>query len=293
MNWFQKNIDTVCEKNYFPKTVKLFLFCLYGWIIAHTLLLLPKGEMFWGPSSLIPGMTAGPDFVWSLFYLLEFEWINRFYLLFIFGQLLSAGICLYRIDWRWPRFFVLFFTLNLDNAAYLILDGGNNIIQLMLFYALLMSTKEEDSLLSNALSNVFVFVARLQVVFVYLVAGLAKATGETWQEGTALFYTLSVDDYSIPFLNHWIIKFYFLTVLGSYMTVLFQISFPWLVWFRQTRYWMLLAGTFLHLQISFIMGLLMFGFAMVVCYIIFNENRRSAKILEVLNGSGRLITTKA
>ena len=279
----------MADTNRHPRTVRFFLYGIYGWVVCNTLLLIPKHNLFWGVHSFIPALDpSSAKGVFGLFYLLNDPAWDQWYPLFLAGQMLSAVLCLWKIEWRWPRLLVLFFTYNLDNRAFLILDGGNNIIQLMLIYSLFMSPKATTSTvhtfwtsLSNAFSNMTVLLARIQVVLIYLVAGLNKVTGETWQNGTALFYTLNVDEYSFPWASALATQFYPLTILGAYLTVLFQISFPWLVWFRKSRPWMLAFGSFLHLQISFVMGLVMFGFAMITCYLIFWEYEDEKKSITV------------
>lgn len=282
-DWFTK----IGTTNYFPQTIRIFLYSLYGWVLCNALLLLPEHHILWSPQALTPAMSALIPTNWhAVFYLLSYDAINAYYVVCLCGQLIATGLCLWRITWRWPRLLALFFTYNLDNRAYLILDGGNNIIHLMLIYALLLEPSPQVvsantwlQQIRYALSNATVVVGRVQICFIYLVAGLTKVTGDTWQQGTALFYTLNVTEYMIPWVADLMTRHYYLSVVGSYATLLFQLSFPWLVWFRQTRYVVLAGGTFLHLQISFVMGLLMFGFAMMVCYTLFTPEARSAALV--------------
>ena len=115
----------------------------------------------------------------------------------------------------------------------------------------------------------------------YLISGLSKVGGELWQNGTALYYTLQVDEYTHPFAKDLVSRYPILTVLGSYTTLLYQVMFPWLVWNKRVRPWLLSIGSCIHLQISLVMGLFMFGFAIAVAYLSFSNEKFAEKVLRV------------
>jgi hypothetical protein len=116
-------------------------------------------------------------------------------------------------------------------------------------------------------------------VAVYIVAGLGKVSGTLWQNGTALYYTLSVDDFSTPFVRNIVAHYPIVSVVGSYVTLGYQLAFPWLIWNRRARPWLMSLGTFIHLQISLVMGLFSFGLAVMTSYVVFFTDARSASVL--------------
>jgi len=287
----EKGVDVLTGDITHPHSIRLLRKLVYAWFLVNTLILLPKSGEFWGPDALIPKIDASVTDKNPLLYLLNSPAVAPFYFWFITLQivLLIAGIlCVY------PRFvsvLIYIVTLNLDNKAYVILDGGNNLMQLILLYMILMDpsvpkNKYKGRLLNqlnNAISNCCFYMVRFQVVVVYLVSGLAKVTGVLWQNGTALYYTLNVDEYSHPIAKKLVSSYPVLSVLGSYATLMYQLSFPWLVWNRKIRTYLLAFGTFIHIQISFVMGLFMFGFAIAVSYFSFTTDGVAKKILAKFN----------
>ncbi|MGH9509932.1 MAG: DCC1-like thiol-disulfide oxidoreductase family protein, partial [Terriglobales bacterium] len=105
-----------------------------------------------------------------------------------------------------------------------------------------------------------------QLSLMYSSTGLYKVMGELWQNGTALYYILRVDDYSWPGAAELLYRNPYLVVSGTYGTVLFELLFtpsllrPW------TRYLAILVGFAFHLGIALFMGLIGFGWSMVSYY---------------------------
>jgi hypothetical protein len=277
-------IDRVTESRTHPNTVRLFRRVIYGWHLMSVLLLLPAASEFWGTESLIP-MHPSPHK--GLLRLLDIDAVRPYYLWFLatYIVLLVVGMTC-----RWPRAVALLIyvvAMNLENRAWIILDGGDNLMQLMLIYLIFMDTSPAGvqrkpglvTYANNAITNAAFFIARLQIVAVYLVAGLAKIDGELWQNGTALYYTLSVDDFTLPLARKLVAEYPFVSVAGSYSTLAYQVSFPWLIWNRKARPYLMSFGTFLHLQIALVMGLFSFGLAVMAAYAVFFTEERSAKIL--------------
>jgi hypothetical protein len=274
------------EKRTHPHTVRLFRRALYVWCLLNTVLLAPSASQFWAPGNLIPAQPV-PRGVTAVLYLLGIPSIGRFYPLVVAGQIVLLLIGLTCV---WPRTIALLIyvvTMNLNNRAWVVLDGGDNLIQLMLFYMIFMDPSLPDgsrregvfAYASNAMTNAAFLMARLQVVAVYVVAGLGKVSGSLWQNGTALYYTLSVDDFSTPAVRSIVAHYPFVSVIGSYVTLGYQLAFPWLIWNRRARPWLMSLGTFIHLQISLVMGLFSFGLAVMTSYVVFFTDSRSAFVL--------------
>lgn len=272
-----------------PYTIRLLRKLVYAWFLLNTLILLPMAGQFWGENALIPGIEGAIESNYFFLHLLNSHFFARFHLLFVGLQiiLLILGIlCVY------PRIISLLIyviTMNLDNKAYVILDGGNNLMHLILLYMILMDPSVRPNkyknpiinYINNAASNFSFYMVRLQIVMVYFVSGLAKVSGTLWQNGTALYYTLNVDEYSHPLAKKIISNYPFFTVVGSYVTLIYQVAFPWLVWNKKIRPYLLAFGTLIHIQISFVMGLFMFGLAIATSYFSFAENMFAKKALSI------------
>ena len=265
-----------------PGTKAVQRAALFVWVAFNTLSYLPLHAHFWGARSYGGDGLFNPDN--------PFHWYSRvmmhprvapYYPLFIAVQLGAALLALLGIRLWTMTLLVHVTTVNLFNKAWMTLDGGHNLVSLMLTYMLFMNLPQSDggAPVQTALSNAALVMMRLQVVAVYLTAGLCKVGGELWQSGMALFYVLQVDRYSHPAVRGLLADHAWMSVVATYATVAFQLAFPPLVWVRRARPWLLAAGVFFHLQIAFVMGLTTFGLAMIVAYACFLPEAWSQAIL--------------
>lgn len=290
-------IDGATESRTHPNTVRLFRRVIYCWYFLSAVLLLPAAGELWGPQSLIP-RNPWPEI--SVLNLLDLPAVRPYYAFFIGAHL---ALLVLGMTCLWPRTIALLIyvtAMNLNNRAWVTLDGGDNLMQLMLIYLIVMDPSPSGHVrrpgmltyANNALTNAAFLIARLQVVAVYLVAGLGKVDGELWQNGTALYYTLSVDDFTLPVVQMMVAQFPILSVAGTYATLAYQVSFPWLIWNRRVRPYLMAFGTFLHLQIALVMGLFSFGLAVMASYAIFFTDARSEKVFERCAAWGRALSVR-
>lgn len=291
-------VDTLTESRTHPHTIRLFRRVIYGWYLLSILTLLPAAQQFWGPDSLIPTTPERPI---PLLQLLDLDAVRPAYLLFVFAEI---ALLILGMTCRRPRVTALLIyivSMNLNNRAWVILDGGDNLMQIMLIYLIFMDPSLPDAeaksslprYANNAVTNAVFLIARLQVIAVYVVAGLAKVSGELWQNGTAIYYTLSVDDFSLPFVRSFVANVPLFAVMATYVTLFYQLSFPWLIWNRRIRPWLMFLGTTIHLQIALVMGLFTFGFAVMASYVVFFTDARSAAVLERAASWTRRIAAEA
>ncbi|RKN08396.1 HTTM domain-containing protein [Streptomyces radicis] len=138
-----------------------------------------------------------------------------------------------------------------------------------------MATKLSERVPSMAravavpLHNLGVAAVAVQICLVYMVSGLYKVQGQVWQDGTALFYILRVDEFELPGVSSIIYENDLLVYLGTYATVIFLIYFPLGVLVPRIRPWAAAASIGFHLSIAVIMGLTSFALTMVACDLVF------------------------
>jgi hypothetical protein len=110
------------------------------------------------------------------------------------------------------------------------------------------------------LHNMALRAAGVQVSIVYFVAGLAKARGSTWLDGSALYAAFTDGQFSWPGVTDLLIaNDAVLSILGP-ITIFFQISFPFFFFLSQkTRLAVLATAISFHLCIGVFMGLLTFA----------------------------------
>jgi hypothetical protein len=123
-------------------------------------------------------------------------------------------------------------------------------------------------------ANVAIRLLQVHVCIIYLAAGLAKLAGAAWWDGTAVWRTLANYEFA-PMQYSWYMAalrglsrneflLRIFVTIGTYFTLIFEISYAFLIWRKATRWLMLSMAMILHGGIVFFMGLKTFGFIMLV-----------------------------
>jgi hypothetical protein len=113
-------------------------------------------------------------------------------------------------------------------------------------------------------------LVQVEMTLIYLSAALAKLGGESWQNGTALYYVAQMDDHFgrifIPeflFTNLWCVRMFTWASLGI------ECWLPFGLWFPKTRRLSVMLGLLLHLSIELTMHLFLFEWIMMLGLITF------------------------
>jgi hypothetical protein len=113
--------------------------------------------------------------------------------------------------------------------------------------------------------NAAVLLISAQICVVYAAAGLYKAQGSTWQDGTALYYTMHLDWFRPwPALSDFVASKSVLIAIVAYLTVFVQIAFPFAIFSRWLKYPSLVALIGMHASIGIVLGLPLFSSAMMI-----------------------------
>lgn len=160
---------------------------------------------------------------------------------------------------------LLCFTI--DSERSVTQDGGDNLARILLFY--LLFTRSTFQLPSPGrtsartyIHNMAALAIYLQVAILYLISATAKLDGQSWINGTALYYVLQTSGFGPPF--DWmreLVKNAYLVTFGTYATIVYQVAFPFMLLNRLHFLWVLI-GIGMHIGIALIMGLLPFGIIM-------------------------------
>jgi hypothetical protein len=166
-----------------------------------------------------------------------------------------------------------------------ILHSGDNLIRIGTFF--LMFARTDGALsLSRAVSRrlfpqaagdpVGAFelvpawpqrILQLQLCILYLVAGIWKATGPTWRNGSAVGLVLQLGEF-----QRFPIPDFFLTPVMSqvmtYGTLAFELGFPLLVWIPSLRIPVLLVGLAFHAGLDWVMNVQMFQWLVTAYYLL-------------------------
>ncbi|MFE9134574.1 HTTM domain-containing protein [Streptomyces sp. NPDC007355] len=228
-----------------------------------------------------------------------------FELCYVLALVTSA---LFTLGWRTRVMSVLFavVVVSFHARAIFMTDGGDNLVLLMALYLVLTACGRRWSLdarrerlrtvragsapkparsfyaeqlgsarstLITVVHNCGMLVIAVQVCFLYGSAGLYKVQGSTWGGGTALHYALNLELFQPwPALSQLVDTFPTVIAIASYVTVLVQVAFPFVL-FGRLKYPVLTVLLGMHIGIAVLMGLPVFSGAMIVADAVFLPDR--------------------
>ncbi len=121
---------------------------------------------------------------------------------------------------------------------------------------------------------------RFQLALIYFTSGLYKLFGSVWRDGTAVYYTTAQNIfgrifhvYPLPVSLEWV-----LTAL-TYGTILWELSFPFLLLYRRTRKFAIISGIAMHLGIQMMMEVGPFTWMMLASYVAFLDPKTTRRLL--------------
>ncbi len=180
---------------------------------------------------------------------------------------------------------ILFFVLtwSVYERNYYAIDGGENLLIILCLYLIFadLDAVSIDRAMRGAkprrflpdwftamVHNAALFACLFQVAILYFISAFFKVRGHVWVNGTALYYILRTDAFSLPgWSDRLILSALFVTV-GTYATILFELAYPWLVWQHRYRYVITAGAVLLHTGIAVFMGLPWFSMAMISVHVL-------------------------
>ena len=104
---------------------------------------------------------------------------------------------------------------------------------------------------------------QLHLCVIYLFGGLGKLRGEMWWDGSAMWFSVASYEYQSLDMT-WIGHFPILCSMATHLTLFWEVGYCAVVWPRWTRPWTLLVACFVHGGIALFLGMVTFGFMMLV-----------------------------
>lgn len=196
------------------------------------------------------------------------------------------------IGGRWTGLALFGFIMLLKIRNGFILDGSDNVIQVSLPLLVLADNLRHfrffekrtslDQSPMTTIAGVASIALMIQITFVYFFTSLAKLQGELWLNGTAVYYTMRVSDFMATSLNIPLTENHYFVVLSTYFTLFWEMAFPFLIWFRQTKFYILFFGVLLHLGIWIFMRIDNFSWIMMSSYFIFITDQEYRRLYEAI-----------
>ena len=110
---------------------------------------------------------------------------------------------------------------------------------------------------------------QIQMAVLFFFSGAQKLRGDEWWTGDAVWKIFTFEEYYNSFILDLLASQYWLANVATYGTVLIELAYPFLIWQRRTRPYMLVAAIFLHLHFALLLNLYFFSFVMIMGHMSF------------------------
>ena len=264
-----------------PTPVCLFRI-FYGLIaIANLIILRPEWLMWYGPrafASLETTQKLSRALTMSLFEILPQTdlAINIFFWVF-----LVCAICLtvgFMTRFTAVAVYICLGSIQMRNGF--ILNSGDTLMLVTGFFLMfapagaafsvdhwLRTRRGRESKIVQPSSPWAQRMLQIQTAIVYFATFYWKSMGILWVNGTAVYYAMRLEDFHrfpVPILHS-----LFLIKSLTWLTLLIEFALGVLIWFKELRYPVLLAGLCLHLGIEYAMNIPLFEWMIVATYVNF------------------------
>ncbi len=266
-----------------PAPICLFRIC-FGLLVLTTGLLLAPDLYTWFGSHPVISQQAVHDWElseprFSIFFLLADS--NSLALTIFVTLMISAASLTAGLFTRLSAFVVFICLCSLDQRMACMMNSGDTILR---HQALLLTFAESGALFSldrmrsrskhpqadqSILASPWAQrLIQLQIAGVYMQTFFSKIERPEWLDGTALYYCSRLTDFArwptpILFDHLWVYQ------VLSWMTLAIELALFTLIWWKKTRYPVLIAGTIFHLCIDATMNIPVFEYIMIASYINF------------------------
>ena len=137
--------------------------------------------------------------------------------------------------------------------------------------------------LPTAAANLSIRLIQVHYCIIYFFAATGKLQGETWWTGEALWNALANYEYQSSDLT-WLAWYPEVLQLMTHVTILWELSFPYLIWNPALRPFLLIVGMLMHLGIGAFLGMWTFGLAMIFGYVAFIDPETIRRVMRVSFG---------
>jgi len=248
---------------WFKRLLYIFVIikCIY-WLCYYNLLFGENSIVYTEPHSI--GFIK--DFAFSLY---NSNSTNLGYVFLVSAILLSILPFFFRKLYFISDFILWILIINISNKLYPTLTSGDYLMNQFLLFNCFLALEKNKSNFKISLHNLASIAIIIQICLVYFLSAIAKLNNEAWLNGSAISTTLQIKQYSLELFPNY--KQNALSFILNYVVLFYQLFFPLVIWFKKIKKPFLIIGIIMHLFIAFAMGLMSFGFIMILGYVYFYE----------------------
>ncbi len=231
---------------------------------------------FFSDSGILPERVAQP-WSWSLLEVFS----SDIALVALFSLLVVASACvLVGYHTRLASVVAFVVLLSFERRNLLVLNAADILLRLLALYLALAPAGAALSVdrWRRHRDRFWEFPARapwalrlvqIQVSLLYLFTVWLKLRGETWNQGTAVSYSLQVVEVARFDVPAWFAQSALVSNVATYGTLAIETSLALLIWNRRARPWVIAAGVALHLSVLATIMVGLFSVTVFVGYLAF------------------------
>lgn len=274
-----------------PLPISLFRI-LYGLVVIADLLLLRPDWLDWyGPhgwvtlasmSQIEPGVRIN---VFKVIPQTD-AWVNGFFWVFlVFALMLTAGLFS-----RVSSVVVFVCLTSMHQRNLFINHGGDTFLRVAAFFLMFAPAGAAfslDRLLRRRLGREdpelrprrpwAQRMIQIELALLYLCAFWWKSLGETWVNGTALYYVRHLSEIHRFPVPGWLEQ-PILMKAGTWLTLVLEFSLGVLIWFKELRYPLLAIGALFHLCLEYSLNVPIFQWDVLSAYVLFVDPEDLARL---------------
>lgn len=217
---------------------------------------------------------------------LNIEFINSYFQSFYFIYLILILLYFFGIGKNITALFLFIFFEILQSLCPMILNGGDNLLKFIMLYMIFIDSykylsikttkieNKEFNYFNNFISNIGGYAICIHLCIVYFFSAIHKIHSDVWFNGIATYYIFSLERFRGTNLNLDLAKNAFIVTISTYYTIIIELFYPCLIWFKKTKNIMIFFAITLHLSIYIFMMIYDFQivFILVQGFFISNEN---------------------
>ena len=280
--WFQDRPTTQLEL--IRIGISFAMLCHYG--LASAYIFEIWGNQGWFPPELIAGLPTGGSFFKPLLYYITQPWqLIAIHIVFLFS---CAALM---VGWRtsWVKWLALIGHLSYAQRSPEVTYGVDAILSSLLLLLCLAPIGRAISLdraravrqarQTDPNAHLPVFTSRwgfacrrlmqLQMAVLFFYSGIHKTAEPEWWHGDAIWHVFALREYYSATLLDLFAAHFWLVNIATYGTIIIEVAYPFLIWQRGTRRWLLAGAVFLHLLFFFFLGLYYFSWVMMMGHVSF------------------------
>jgi hypothetical protein len=260
-------------------------------LFTSTLLWIPDCALYFGPNSFVAEKSVDiyQGLGFSVFYLLpRSDELVRAVIL----TLLFSAVCLTVGLFSRTSALIAFLCLtSLHHRNPFVLNSGDVLLRLFMFILIFApagrmwsvdaaSDKKRGRVVETECAPWTMRLIQIQIFALYCQAFWCKASGIDWASGVAVYYCTHLPEYFHLPVPAFLTENEFCVKALTWGTLVIEFSLWGLIWIKEFRYWVLLAGLAMHFGIDWSMNIPLFEWITVAGYIAFVEPKDVVRFVE-------------